>query len=371
MRALSICPETPRHYGLTAVSQAMTNLIATAGKVARSTLPVLIIGESGVGKELVARLIHEASGRHGAMVAINCAALPKDLAEAELFGHVRGAFTGATDTRRGVFEEANEGTLCLDEIGELPISLQAKLLRVLEDGLVRKVGASTTTRTVVRTVAATNRDLTAEIAASRFRADLYHRLAGVTLEIPPLRDRPEDIAPLALRFLDEAFRENRAALGSRLCPEFTPELLEELARRPWWGNARELRQAVCRALILGGDPLTAEDFPLPRATPAPRASVAPSRWSEIERAAIASAIERAGTVRGAARDLGVPKSTLADRRRRFGIALPQRNTSDALLSPATNQTPVPEDHHEESPYCGSESTLAVAAAEPHVERYGS
>ena len=213
--------------------------------VARSDFSVLIQGETGTGKELVARAVHAASSRrHEAIIHVNCAALPETLAEAELFGHLRGAFTGAAGDRPGKFEIADGGTLFLDEIGELPLTVQPKLLRALQEGEIQRVGADRTLRVNVRVLAASNRDLPAEVAAGRFRADLYHRLNVYPLAAPPLRERGEDIALLAGYFCDVARR--RMGVGP---VRVDASAIDTLLGYPWPGNVRELENVISRAVL--------------------------------------------------------------------------------------------------------------------------
>ncbi len=217
-------------------------------RVAVTSTPVLVIGQTGTGKELVARDLHaEGPRKDAAFVAVNCAAVPEALLESELFGHVRGSFTGATQTRRGLFVEANGGTLFLDEIGDMPLALQAKLLRVLETGEVRSVGSDGSRKTDVRIVAATHRDLVAEIRAGRFRQDLYFRLNVVPIAIPPLRDRKEDIPLLVEHFLHKS-RQRLPTVASR---SFSPDAIALLMRYEWPGNVRQLENAIDRWLITG------------------------------------------------------------------------------------------------------------------------
>jgi two-component system response regulator AtoC len=227
-------------------SAPLRELIVLARRVARHPTTVLVTGESGTGKELIARLVHKQSPRaERPFVAVNCAAIPEALLESELFGHVKGAFTGATADRRGLFEEASGGTIFLDEIGELPQQLQVKLLRVLQEGEIRRVGDSAALAVDVRVVAATARDLDAEVAAGRFRADLFYRINVVRLHLPPLRERREDIAELARHFL--------AAQAARLGLSVTaiaPAAMQVLLKHPWPGNVRELENAIERALVL-------------------------------------------------------------------------------------------------------------------------
>jgi two-component system, NtrC family, response regulator GlrR len=205
---------------------------------------VLVAGESGVGKELIARALHEGSSLAGRpLVVLNCGAIPRDLVTSELFGHVRGAFTGAQQARKGAFELADGGTLFLDEIGELPLDVQPVLLRALETGDIKQVGGSSSQQVRVRIVAASNRDLEAEVKAGRFREDLYYRIAVVKIAVPALRDRPEDIEPLARQFATH--------IGLADIP---PHVIEELKARPWPGNARELRNVIQAFAALGALP---------------------------------------------------------------------------------------------------------------------
>ena len=231
-------------------SSAMRASLDIARKVARHPSAVLLTGESGTGKELVARLIHRSSPRaQESFVAVNCGAIPESLLESELFGHAKGAFTGASVDKAGLFEEAHGGTLFLDEIGDLPLPLQVKLLRALQEGEVRRVGANVSTKVDVRLITATNRDLAADIASGRFRGDLYYRINVVTIELPPLRDRPQDIPELALYFL-RRYNE-RLGLGVEGVAPAAMRLLTEYA---WPGNVRELENVIERALVLTHGP---------------------------------------------------------------------------------------------------------------------
>jgi two-component system, NtrC family, response regulator AtoC len=239
-------------------SRAMRDVLELATRVARHNTTVLITGESGTGKEVLARAIHRMSPRsdHG-FTAINCAAIPEHLLESELFGHVRGAFTGATADRVGLFEAAHDGTLLLDEIGDLPLDLQAKLLRVLEEGEIRRIGGRDARRVNVRVLAATGKPLEAAVERGEFRADLFYRLNVVRLHIPPLRERPDDVPALLTHFAGQA----AGRLGHPV--SITPSALEALTRHSWPGNVRELRNAVERAAVLGtGGPLEPRDFAL-------------------------------------------------------------------------------------------------------------
>ncbi len=227
-------------------SPALVAAIAVARKVARHPSTVLITGESGTGKELVARLIHEEGPRaEKSFVAVNCGAIPETLLESELFGHVKGSFTGATTDKPGLFEEAEGGTLFLDEIGELPASLQVKLLRALQEGEVRRVGANAERRVDVRVIAATNRDLAADVSANRFRGDLYYRVNVVSIRLPPLRERREDVAELALHFL----RRHNARLSLDV-RHIAPDAMRMLTSYAWPGNVRELENVIERALVM-------------------------------------------------------------------------------------------------------------------------
>ena len=231
-------------------SDAMQQLRAVIKQIAPHKTTVLILGESGTGKELVARAIHDASPRHARkFIAINCAAIPANLLESELFGHARGAFTDAVRDKVGLFEEADGGTLFLDEVGELPLPLQAKLLRALQEGEIRRVGDTTPIKIDVRLVAATLRDLAVDVAAGRFREDLFYRLNVVPVSIPPLRDRAGDIAQLAKFFV-----ERHAARHGRGPVELSDVALDALGQQPWPGNVRELENVIERALVLSEGP---------------------------------------------------------------------------------------------------------------------
>jgi two-component system response regulator AtoC len=239
-------------------SRSMRDLLELASRVARHNTTVLVTGESGTGKEVLARAIHRMSPREErSFVAINCAAIPEHLLESELFGHAKGSFTGATADRAGLFELAHEGTLLLDEVGDLPIELQAKLLRVLEEGEVRRVGGREPRKVDVRVIAATARQLEQAVEQGQFRADLFYRLNVVRLHLPPLRERPEDIPALLTHFARQAAQR----LGHPV--SVTPSALAALSHHAWPGNVRELRNAVERAAVLGGDrQLDAKDFAL-------------------------------------------------------------------------------------------------------------
>ena len=244
---------------LIGTSPAMRDIFALIRRVAHSKASVLITGESGTGKEMVARAIHFHGPRAGKpFLPINCTAIPEGLLESELFGHVRGAFTGAHATKRGLFEKATGGTLFLDEIGDMGPGLQSKLLRVLQDREIRPVGGTQSVKVDVRIIAATNKDLAREMAEGRFREDLFYRLNVIPIEIPPLRERPEDIPALAEEFVRK-HAEGRRHFLSR-------ETLERLATHPWKGNARELENVIERALALSDDEeISPDDLPIPSA----------------------------------------------------------------------------------------------------------
>ena len=252
--------ELSSHYisdiNLVGRSTAFVELMKLVGRVAATSLPVLISGESGTGKEVVARAIHLRSARSaGPFVAINCGAIPADLIESELFGHVRGSFTGATADRQGLWEEAEGGTIFLDEITETTRHFQVKLLRALQEGEIRRVGSNLNKRVEVRVIAASNRDIEEDVREGRFRQDLFYRLNAVTLHLPPLRDRREDIMPLAKHFA-------RSVLGPGEHPvSFSSEALALLECYNWPGNIRELENAVFRAAALCDHTVRSEDLP--------------------------------------------------------------------------------------------------------------
>jgi DNA-binding NtrC family response regulator len=290
--------------GLITEDPVMKSLLDTLLRTAASDLPILVQGESGTGKELVARAIHRGSSQSTQpFVAVNCAAVPENLIESELFGHEKGAFTGALDRKPGLFEVAGSGTVFLDEVGEMGIGVQAKLLRAIESREFFRVGGTRTVRFHARVVSAVNRDLLAEVEGGRFRQDLYYRLAGVVLSVPPLRERPGDIAVLAHHFLD--------ATGSRKL--IAPETRAALEAYPWPGNVRELRMVMERAALLAnGEAILPPDLrlagPRPASAPAWRTDLS---LDEMERAYIKAVLERFEGHRGkAARALGIDPKTL-------------------------------------------------------------
>jgi two-component system, NtrC family, response regulator HydG len=273
------------------------------------SLAILITGESGAGKERVARLIHDESARTaGPFLAINCAAVPETLLESELFGHARGSFTGASQDRTGLFEAANGGTLLLDEIGDVPPAMQVKLLRVLQEREVRRVGENRTRTVNGRVLAATNRDLLADVHAARFRQDLYYRLRVVEIVVPPLRDR-EDILPLARQFLAGA-----AKRFGKKAPALAPKAANLLLRYTWPGNVRELENALERAVVLArADRIGADDLPpeVGAAPPAIQNAGEIRTLAEVERDYIAAALRASeGNRATAAQRLGIGAATL-------------------------------------------------------------
>jgi DNA-binding NtrC family response regulator len=243
-------------FGIVGEVPAIKKALAQIERFGPTLKPVLILGETGTGKELVARALHECSPcRLESFEPLNCSAIPRELAEAELFGHTEGAFTGATRERAGAFERADRGTLFLDEIGEMPLDLQPKLLRVLEEGVVQRIGDDTRKRVKVRLVAATHRELLKEARRGRFRLDLYHRLAVGVIELPALNQRIDDIPLLVRHFLNQEE-------GGGTTVSVDPEAMKLLKRLPWRGNVRELRNALHRALMEGGNVLHVDDFDL-------------------------------------------------------------------------------------------------------------
>ncbi|MCC6751951.1 MAG: sigma-54-dependent Fis family transcriptional regulator [Deltaproteobacteria bacterium] len=307
---------------LVARSEAMQRVLALAARAAATDATVLITGESGTGKERVARLLHAGSRRRaGAFVGVNCGALPEPLLESELFGHKKGAFTGAAADREGLFEAASGGTLFLDEIGELPLSMQVKLLRALQEHAVRPVGSTRDVPVDVRVVAATNRDLEALVEGGGFRKDLFYRLRVVPLELPPLRARREDILPLARQLIAKTCRQNSCgpcALSS--------EVLDALYAYPWPGNVRELENAIERAVVLAEGQPRIELGDLPPELRAPVAASgaapepAPQTLAEVERRHILATLERLRGNRAAtARALGIGENTLWRKLKAFGV----------------------------------------------------
>jgi len=328
--------EAGNPLGIVGAAPAMRELYRQLAFIAAAEGTVLVTGETGTGKELVVRALHEYSRRRdGPFVAVNCGALPEPLVESELFGHVRGAFTGAATDRPGRFEQADGGTLFLDEIGDLPLSAQVKLLRVLDSGVLERLGATQSVRVDVRVMAATNRDLEEDLATGGFRPDLYYRLAALRLRVPRLADRAEDILPLARHFLQ------RRTTPERPVPVLSAEAAAVLQAYAWPGNVRELKHVMEHAAVLaGGGPILATHLPLP--TPQPAAATTTAGFEPVaaaylaehghalgplyrelveqaEAAAIRYALERArGNQSEAAALLGIHRNTLRHRLRALG-----------------------------------------------------
>jgi DNA-binding NtrC family response regulator len=300
---------------------AMTRIDALVERIAPSSINVLVLGDTGVGKEVMARRIHALSQRRdGPFSGISCAALSPQLLESELFGHERGAFTTAVATKEGLLEAAGGGTVFLDEIGDLPTSLQGKLLRVIEERVVLRVGSVKPRPIDVRFIAATNRDLHADMEAGAFRQDLYFRLAGVTIEIPPLRERKRQIAELAKIFVTDACKRE----GIEQAPELTSEAIDWLEGHDWPGNVRELRNMMDRAVLLAEDGKIAVDqiaSEIKRSGTKPR----PLEEYEDERERIIAALEQCGgNQTRAAKLLGIARRTLIKRLDAYGLPRPQK-----------------------------------------------
>ncbi len=321
----SVPPTSSDTFGLEGKSPFIKRLIENIRRVASSDLPVLVEGETGSGKELVSRGIHDASSRRDRpFVVVNCGAISPELIESELFGHEKGSFTGATAQRRGAFEIAHAGTIFLDEIGELPLALQPKLLRALEQKEIKRVGGNEMILVDVRVIAATNRNLREEMSRKTFRDDLYFRLSAITLRVPPLRERREDIVPIAALFLAEA-----ASKAGRPAPGLSGAAAEFLASHDWPGNVRELRNAIQRAVVMSEGPsLTAGDFSfLLMPGPPPAAAAADSRlsrWEQTEKNSILGELARQKWNKTrTAHELGIAKSTLFEKLKKYGIRSPE------------------------------------------------
>ena len=303
-----------------AVSSQMQSVFALIRKVAASTVPVLLLGESGTGKEMVAAAIHRRSACHeGPFVAINCNAIPENLLESELFGHEKGAFTGAHLQRKGLLETATGGILLLDEIGELPPAVQVKLLRFLQEQRFQRVGGRQEMQVDTRLVAATNADLGQLVEAGKFREDLYFRIAVVTIRLLPLRERSDDILFLAREFLQRyALEEGRQNLV------FAPDALSAMARHSWPGNVRELQNRVKRGVIMaGGSRVTARDLELELRVPVSRGPAITLKRAreQVEREMIQQALKRhAGRITTAAAELGISRPTLYELMDKLGIS---------------------------------------------------
>lgn len=331
-RNMRVIAKQPWREKLVGSSRAMESVAEVIGLVGSRRCTVLITGESGVGKEMTARAVHAASPRgHRPMVCVNCSALPENLLEAELFGHVKGAFTGAVNMRIGRFEQAHQSTLFLDEIGDMPLDLQAKLLRVLQEREFQRLGSSETIKVDVRVVAATNVDLLERVHQGRFREDLYYRLNVVPIRVPSLRDRPEDIPALVDHFIEKISREEGETPKT-----LAPGVVEVLQQQDWPGNVRQLENATSMALALSGtsEVLTIADFGIkPRPVVPKVMSISRSSAEEIvpdsgldfaetvmrfERAILERAIQRAGGNKTAAADmLRLKRTTLISKLRSF------------------------------------------------------
>ena len=306
--------------GLIAQSPAMHGVFDLVERVAPTGATVLILGESGTGKEVIAKAVHHASPRAARpFVAVNCGAVPETLLESELFGFTRGAFTGAVASKLGLFEEADGGTLFLDEIAEMPAALQVKLLRTLQSGEIRRLGATQATTIDVRVIAATNRDLAPMIAEGSFREDLFYRLNVIQIVLPPLRERREDIPALAEHFMA------RSAAKLDRDVRLSPEALERLLRYPWPGNVRELENAIERAVILArGESVAPEDLP-PHVAAALHLGPSPTlpkqtTLADAERDHILQTLERFGRNHSAAAEaLGIGRTTLWRKLKEYGI----------------------------------------------------
>ena len=314
-------PPSDGRVKIIGISRSLQEVFKLVGRVARTDAPVLVAGESGTGKELVAKAIHEYSPRRKhELITLNCGAIPENLLESELFGHEKGSFTGAIARRAGRFEQADGGTLFLDEIGDMPLSIQVKLLRVLQDGSFSRVGSNDTLKADVRIIAATHKDLASEVSEGRFREDLYYRLNVVELRIPPLRERPEDIPLLAEYFLQRITRKNGLA---RI--RISAEAVASLQTHHWPGNVRELENTIARACALASSSiLLPSDIPLASAPGKSQLGItealdrlinsAPTGINVIDwltREAAGRAIDRAqGDLKEASIALGLPSSQL-------------------------------------------------------------
>ena len=316
--------QTPPRRRIIARAPDLLRIFDFCGEIAKSDATVLLTGESGTGKEVIARHIHEESGRQGGMVAVNCAALPEGLLESELFGHEKGAFTGAILSRKGRFEQAQGGTLLLDEISEMPLALQAKLLRVLQEKEICPVGGSHPIQLNVRIIATTNRDIEQAVAEGSFRQDLFYRLNVIMLPIPPLRERLEDIVPLAEYFVEKYHHPSRPEQS------LSSEVIQHLRGRTWPGNVRELENLIERACLLArGDEIRLEDLHLrlgaskERGDQRPNPSIdlnGPITLEEMERKLILRTLDRNGGNRTrAAEALGVSVRTIRNKLNQYGV----------------------------------------------------
>ena len=319
-------------------SPALEAVLAQVERVAPTDSTVLVLGETGTGKELIAKAVHNLSARCGKpFVKLNCAAIPFDLLESELFGHERGAFTGAIAQKMGRFELADQGTLFLDEIGDIPLALQPKLLRVLQEQEFERLGSGRTHRVNVRLVAATHRDLEGMVNQNQFRSDLYYRLNVFPIDLPPLRERREDIAPLVLHYVEVFARR----MGKRI-DQIPAETLAAFEAYSWPGNVRELQNLIERAVILSDNGRFHN--PLPKLVGA-QISPAPKTLRDSERVLILRALEAAGWViggaKGAAGELGLKRTTLIAKMKKLGIARPEPHAETSAVDdpPSVAESP--------------------------------
>ncbi|MFI5371864.1 MAG: sigma 54-interacting transcriptional regulator, partial [Candidatus Eisenbacteria bacterium] len=292
----------------------LLDTLAQCAKLAEGSLPILVFGESGTGKELIAQGVHRMSARRGQYLPLNCSAIPHEVFESELFGHVAGAFTGATRDKAGIFEVCDGGTVFLDEIGEMPLELQARLLRYLESGEFRRVGSSRNLRADTRLIAATNRDRSSLKNGQGFRTDLYYRLAHAVVTLPPLRQRGDDVELLIEYFLE------RAATDARRAVFLSDEAWVKLVEHPWPGNIRELRSTIQRIVLLAtpGAEVPAESFELDETD-------VPTNLAEetvlVEKRRIEDALQKAsGNKSEAARLLGLSRTTMLSKMKRYGMS---------------------------------------------------
>jgi two-component system response regulator HydG len=298
-------------------SKTFQNVLKMVEQVAPTLATVLITGESGVGKEMIARLIQEKSQRKNKpFITINCGALSETLMESELFGHVKGAFTGAENNRDGRIKAGDGGTVFLDEIADISLTTQVKLLRTLQEGEIQPIGADEAVKVDVRFISATNKDLAIEVAEKRFRDDLFYRLNVVTINVPPLRERKEDIIPLANYFIKSSSKKNNKAIKG-----LSSGAVELIGNYMWPGNIRELQNAMERAVILSrGEEVTEKDLPLNMGIKADKITTLPLNLEELEKIAVLNAVEKTGGNRTqAAKELGVTRKTLTAKLKNYGI----------------------------------------------------
>jgi len=336
-----VAREVEEPLGTIAQSPAMRKLVDLARRVAKVDSTVLLTGESGAGKERIARLVHEESTRAaGPFIAVNCGAITETLLESELFGHARGAFTGATSDRPGLFEAANSGTLLLDEVGEVSPGMQVKLLRALQEREIRRVGENKSRRIDVRVVAATNRDLAHGVAGGSFRQDLYYRLKVVELHVPPLRERRDDVLPLARVLLGESALRMKRKISS-----LAPAAADQLLRYEWPGNVRELENAMERAVALArGSRVELEDLPeeIRQAFAKPVASKGTVRpLDEVEKEYILAALKlNAGNQTHTAEQLQIGSATLYRKLRRYRL-IGEKPAVGPDVQPEEDSAPAP------------------------------